>query len=243
MVWLLLGTGALAGVYLVTQTGQQTQDASQAKRVCGVPSLGPAAFYSALGVPLPTAEDGTGTGTCMLPNDLEDMLRKARIAAGVLPTWRAAGLTAAQCAAGRLAVEFGDGLDGGWSTSHEEIIRACGPAPSADSTATIERLNYLPGTSVRILETYGPFTNSSYPVLTRWTQPYPASVTAAMDCACASTQPDAGACSVADAGAPTGVTLAKGAWSGPGCVKKPCVEPREVVDQQGLGYSMPAVCK
>jgi hypothetical protein len=245
MLYLLSGYGF--NLTLVNASGTQVTDAAQAARVCGLPTLGPAGFYIALGVPFPTLADGTGSGDCLAPAAAEDLYRKARIAAGILPAWRAANLTAGQCAAGIVAVEFGN-ADAGEADHSEQLIEVCGTAPSAAATQTVERLSAAPGTSVRILQTYGPYANpGGHPVLSRWMQgSFPAAIRALYPCACRMTADVAGSCQQAspDGGyspAPFGTTLGAGMWTG-GCATKTCVEAAEVAMRAGLGYSMPVEC-
>jgi hypothetical protein len=236
------------GIYMVNGAGTTVTDATQAVRVCGLPSIGPAAFYAAIGIPLPTLPDGTGSGDCLDPYSAEELVRRARIAAQVMPAWRGAGLSASQCAAGIVAVELGD-ADAGEPDRSEQLIEVCGPAPSAASTQTIEQLRGLPGTSVRILSTYGPYTNpGGHPVLSRWMQgSFPAQIRTLYPCACRMTSDVAGSCQQlggADGGiaAPFGVALTAALWSG-GCATKTCLEAAEVANRAGLGYSMPAECR
>lgn len=236
MLFLLAG---FIGIYLVVGSDSK-------ERVCGLPSI-PAGFYAPLGVPTPTGPNGTGAGDCLLPGQAEDMFRKLRIAAAILPKWRAAGLDASHCAAALLAVEFSEGFDGGASDRHEEIVRVCGPAPSEASTQQIERLRRLPGTAVDFVEIYGIFANNSYPVLTRWTRPFPPGVTALLPCACRPLSDSVGACKQGVPGsgyqpAPFRVTLGRGTWNG-SCSTKTCTEHRGMADRAGLGYSMPTECR
>jgi hypothetical protein len=253
LLFILAGSMTGAGVYLVNDAGTPLapNTVAGAARVCGLPSLGQATVYNALNVPLPTLPDGGGSGDCLAPADAEDGLRKGRIAAGVLPAWRAAGLAAGQCVAGLLAVEFGEGagVDGGLPAAHEELVQVCGPAPGAAATARLEKLARLPGTSVRILDTIGPYALASQPPIKRWTQGhYPAAAQNRFLCACRPRSDVAGACRTTigvDAGnapAPFASTLPPGTWSGT-CTRKPCVEAAEVAGVSGLGYSMPAECR
>jgi hypothetical protein len=250
---LLLLAGAGVGLYLVNSSGAPTADPAQAARVCGLPSIGPASFYSALGVPIPTLADGTasdaGVGDCLPPDDAEDLLRKARIAASILPAWRAASLTAGQCAAGIVTVEFADPVADA-AASHEELIQVCGPAPAAASTETIEQLRRLPGTAVDLGFTFGPYARpDGGPIIRRWPEgSFPAAAQQLYPCACRN-RTDGGACSWSpgvgvDAGpAPYDTTLGAGTWSGAGCVRKLCSEAAGITGRRGLGYSMPASCR
>lgn len=246
VLFALAGSGV--GLYLVTGTGAPTTEPAAAARVCGLPPIGPAAFYTALAVPMPTGPDGAGTGDCLPPDDAEDLARKARIAAALLPKWRAASLTSTQCAAGIIAVEFGEPFDGGASAQHEELVQVCGPAPSATSTATIERMERLPGTAVRLLDTYGPYARNGEPVIRRWVEgTYPPAADAIWTCACRPTSDVAGGCLARSfdggmAPAPFGVELGQGRWSGAVCKRKPCGESLEVQARRGRDYSMPPEC-
>lgn len=244
----LIGAG-LSSLTMVNGSGAVVTDAAQAIRICGLPSIGPAAFYTALGIPQPTLANGTGSGDCLTPYQAEEAVRRARIAATVLPAWRAATLGAGQCAAGIVAVEMGD-ADAGEPGLSEQLIEVCGPAPSAASTATIEQLRGLPGTSVRIMHTFGPYPNpGGHPVISRWLQGnFPAAIRTLYTCACRKRADVAGTCQATagpdggTAAAPFGTTLAAGTWSGAGCATKTCVEAAEVASRAGLGYSMPPEC-
>jgi hypothetical protein len=251
LLFALAGTIAGGALYLVDSSGNRLPDGTIAgtARVCGLPSIGPAAFYTALGVPTPTGPNGTGAGDCLAPNDAEQLLRNARVVASILPRWRAAGLGDNQCAAGIVAVEFPvPSADGGTIAGvHEELIQVCGPAPSASSTATIEKLRRLPGTSVNLVGSFGPHAKpGGAKVIQRWFRgSYPAAANNLYPCACRPRSDDAGAClaSSEDGGvAPFGVELPSGKWSG-GCTRKPCGEQLELAEQYGLNYSMPSACQ
>lgn len=243
----LVGTGALA-LTLYALSGQPAQTPAEVERVCNLPAIIPAAWLGLLEIPQPTQPDGTGTGTCLLPAQAEDAFRKLRIAAAILPKWRAASMTSGQCAAAIVATEFAAPGVGGTSAGAERgepLVVVCGPAPSVASTRKIESLARLPGTSAVVVSTLGPVARPAAltGVTLRWWPrgEYPAAVTALFPCACRPRSDVAGGCKVGGAAAPFGEELPAGTWSGP-CVRKQCGESEITAQALGLNYSMPAAC-
>lgn len=237
MLFILAGLAATAGgVYFVTSDGTPTEDPAQVARA-RVPVL-PAPFYAALNVPPPTLTDGTGSGEWLPPAEAEDYLKKVRVAASILPKWRAANLAADRCAAGVVAVEFSEGE----GAQHEALIQVCGAAPAEAVTAGIEGLARLPGTSVEIISVFGPYARpAGARVIQAWKEgSYPAAAKALFPCACRAAT---GTCTVDGQPAPYGQELAAGTWAGAGCVRKQCGEHATITTSgRGVNYSWPAEC-
>jgi hypothetical protein len=250
--WLLVALigGTVAGgvVYFVTSSGQPTTDLTQVARICNLPAIIPASFLAPLGIPQPTQPDGTGVGSCLSPDVAQVSFEKLYVAKAIWPAWNAAGLDSTHCAAGIVATEFGAPTvsdAGDSSTQSEVLIAVCGPAPSAASVAGIMALPQLPGTSVNIVSTFGPFAKQAGMTAIQWWPQgsYPAAVQSVFPCACRPRSDVAGNCLYNGVAAPFATQLDPPYWSG-SCTRKQCGEFLGTIEGgAGKNYSMPVACQ
>lgn len=219
---------------------------------CGLPWL-PAGVRTGLGVDSPVQLDGTTPATanseaCLPTAAAIEYVLAADVAAEVAKSGAWSGLaTGSDCKAMIVAVEWSGVANGEVARGpHPEAIQVCGPTPTYNR---IDQLDGVPGQSVRIIEVVSTYTLASQPAIRRITRQadgtWPAAVLNRLRCACR--QRPAGVCNVTvDGGTAPGAFGAQfepGAWSGAGCIRKPCGEALEVVDTEGADYSMPQGCR